>query len=75
MFGKELSPEEIFYYIYGVLYSNIYRQKYEEFLQIDFPRIPFTSDYQLFQETSQLGKQLVELHLLKSSLLSQPEAK
>jgi predicted helicase len=75
MFGKEPSPEEIFYYIYGVLYSNIYRQKYEEFLQIDFPKIPFTSDYRLFQETSQLGKQLVELHLLKSSLLSQPEAK
>jgi type I restriction-modification system DNA methylase subunit len=75
MFGKEPSPEEIFYFIYGVLYSNIYRQKYEEFLQIDFPKIPFTSDYQLFQEISQLGKQLVELHLLKSSLLSQPEAK
>lgn len=75
MFGKEPSPEEIFYYIYGVLYSNIYRQKYEEFVQIDFPRVPFTSDYQLFQKVSNLGKQLVELHLLKSSLLSYPEAK
>lgn len=74
-FGKELSPKEIFYYIYGVLYSNIYRKKYEEFLQIDFPRIPFTPYYQLFQEVSKLGKQLVELHLLKSPLLSQPEAK
>lgn len=75
MFEKEPSPEEIFYYIYGILYSNIYRQKYEEFLQLDFPRVPFTTDYQLFQEMSQLGKQLVELHLLKSSILSQPEAK
>lgn len=74
-FGKELSPEEIFYYIYGILYSNIYRKKYEEFLQIDFPKIPFTSNYALFEKISQLGRQLVELHLLKSPLLSQPEAK
>ena len=59
----------------GILYSNTYRQKHEEFLQIDFPRIPFTPDYQLFQETSQLGKQLVELHLLKSPLLFQLKAK
>ncbi|GAI07696.1 unnamed protein product, partial [marine sediment metagenome] len=73
--AEELSPEKVFYYIYGVLYSNIYRKKYEEFLQIDFPRVPFTSDYQLFQKVSQLGKQLVKLHLLESPLLSQPEAK
>ncbi len=75
IFGKEPSPEEIFYYIYGILYSTIYRQKYEEFLQIDFPKIPFTSDYKLFQKVNKLGKQLIELHLLKSPLLSQPEAK
>ena len=75
LLDKELLPEEVFYYIYGILYSNIYRKKYEEFLQIDFPRIPFTKDSQLFQKVSELGKQLVELHLLKSPLLSQPEAK
>jgi len=73
--GKKPLPEEIFYYIYGLLYSTIYRQKYEEFLQIDFPRIPFTSDYKLFQKVNKLGKQLIELHLLKPPLLSQPEAK
>ncbi len=75
LLGKEPSPEEIFHYIYGILYSNIYRQKYGEFLQIDFPRVPFTNDYKLFQQMSVLGKQLVELHLLKSPLLFQPEAK
>lgn len=36
-FKKSVTPEEIFYYIYGILYSNIYRKKYEEFLKIDFP--------------------------------------
>ncbi|MDI6787892.1 MAG: N-6 DNA methylase [Planctomycetota bacterium] len=70
--GKSPSPEEIFYYIYGVLYSPTYRKKYEEFLKIDFPRIPITSDYKLFQKIGELGKELVELHLLKSSLLDKP---
>lgn len=50
-------------------------QKYKEFLQIDFPGIPFTSYYELLQQMSELGKQLVELHLLKSTPLRQPEAK
>jgi predicted helicase len=61
----ETSPEEIFYYIYAVLYSNTYRTKYAEFLKIDFPRVPFTKNYQLFLELGKLGKQLADLHLLK----------
>ena len=72
VFGKAPSPEEIFYYIYGVLYSNVYRQRYEEFLKIDFPKIPFTKDYRLFQKVADLGKQLVKLHLLKSPELNNP---
>jgi hypothetical protein len=65
-YGKQVSPEEIFYYIYGVLYSDTYRKKYAEFLKIDFPRIPFTKDHTLFLKIGELGKQLVDLHLLKS---------
>ncbi len=61
-----LPPEEIFYYIYAVLYSNIYREKYAEFLRIDFPRIPFTSDYDLFIQLGKLGEQLAAIHLMKS---------
>lgn len=64
-----ISPEEIFYYIYAVLYSNIYRQKYLEFLKIDFPKIPFTKEYKLFKKLSEIGQQLVNTHLLKSHLL------
>ncbi len=74
-FGKEPSPEEIFYYIYAVLYSNTYRQKYQEFLKIDFPRVPFTKDYKVFQKLGKLGEQLVGLHLLKSKELAKPIAK
>jgi hypothetical protein len=69
-YGIPISPEEIFYYIYAVLYSNIYREKYLEFLKIDFPRIPFTKDFNLFKKLSEIGKQLVEIHLLKSDLLN-----
>ncbi|GAH12935.1 unnamed protein product, partial [marine sediment metagenome] len=65
-FSKKLSPEEIFYYIYGILYSNIYRKRYQEFLKIDFPRVPITKNYKLFQKFAEFGKQLVDLHLLKS---------
>jgi predicted helicase len=64
-FNKEVTPEEIFYYIYAVLYSNTYRKKYAEFLKIDFPRIPFTKDYKLFIQLGKLAKKLADLHLLK----------
>jgi hypothetical protein len=70
-----VSPEQIFYYIYAVLYSNIYRTKYAEFLKIDFPRIPFTKDYKLFKKLGEYGEKLIALHLLKSSELDSPVAR
>lgn len=74
-FKKDVTPEEIFYYIYAVLYSNIYRTKYAEFLKIDFPRVPFTKDYKLFIQLGKLGKQLADLHLLKSKELDKTISK
>ena len=73
-FKKTPSPEEIFYYIYAVLYSETYRTKYAEFLKIDFPRVPFTKDYKLFKKMAEYGNRLVDLHLLKSSDLDSPVA-
>jgi predicted helicase len=70
-----VTPEQIFYYIYSVLFSNIYREKYAEFLKIDFPRIPFTANYDLFIKMNELGKQLLNLHLLSSSELHNPISK
>jgi predicted helicase len=69
--GTEPTPEEIFYYIYAVLYSPTYRKRYEEFLKIDFPRVPLPHDYEKFKNLSELGKELVELHLLKHPSLSE----
>ncbi|MDA8090646.1 MAG: hypothetical protein M0Z61_10585 [Nitrospiraceae bacterium] len=68
-------PEEIFFYIYAVLYSETYRTKYAEFLKIDFPRVPFTSDYKLFKNMAEYGNRLVDLHLLKSKELDLPIAR
>jgi hypothetical protein len=74
-YNKRPSPEEILYYVYAVMFSNIYREKFSEFLKVDFPRIPFTRDYRLFEKLSSLGKELTELHLLKHRLLNNPIVK
>ena len=74
-FGKIPTPEQILSYCYAALYSNIYREKYAEFLKIDFPRIPFTKNYELFKEMSKLGDELIELHLLKHKALNNPVVK
>jgi len=74
-YKKAPAPEEIFYYIYAILYSNTYRTKYAEFLKIDFPRIPFTKDYKLFKKVGEYGKKLVDLHLLKLAELDPSVAK
>ena len=71
--GTEPTSEKIFYYIYAVLYSPSYRKRYEEFLKIDFPRVPLPEDYEKFKKLSELGKELVELHLLKHPSLSETE--
>jgi len=73
--SKKITPEQILYYIYAVLYAPSYRQNYAEFLKIDFPRIPFSSDYKIFKKMAEFGEKLVELHLLKSSLLDKPIAR
>lgn len=74
--GNFIQPTEaIFYYIYAILYSNVYRQKYQEFLKIDFPRVPFTQDCNLFKALAQRGEQLVNLHLLESKELENPSVK
>lgn len=61
------TPEDVFYYAYAVFHNPTYRKRYAEFLKIDFPRLPLTSDKKLFAKLVEKGKELVELHLLKSA--------
>jgi predicted helicase len=74
-YKKQPSPEQLFRYIYAVLYSNAYRKKYAEFLKTDFPRVPFTRDSKLFNKLAEKGEDLIDLHLLKSRKLLKPIAK
>lgn len=62
-------PEDVLDYIYAKLHSPKYREKYKEFLKIDFPRVPIPKSDDEFIRLSGLGKQLRELHLMKSPLL------
>ena len=66
---KTFGPEDIFHYAYAIFHSPTYRQRYAEFLKIDFPRLPVTSDRKLFARLASKGAELVGLHLLKSPVL------
>ncbi len=69
---KTFGPEDVFNYIYAVFHSPTYRRRYTEFLKIDFPRVPLTSNVGLFRTLCQKGEQLVALHLLESPALQNP---
>lgn len=74
-YKKEPTAENIFHYIYAVMYSTIYRNKYAELLRSDFPRIPFSKNHYLFNRMAKFGKKLVQLHLLQSGELDIPLVK
>ena len=63
---KTFGPEDVFHYIYAIFHSPIYRTRYAEFLKIDFPRVPLTTDRKLFARLCELGTELVGLHLLEN---------
>ena len=60
------TPEKILAYIYAVMHSSIYREKYIEFLKTDFPSVPMTQNESVFEQFAKLGQQLIDLHLLKN---------
>ena len=64
------SPIELLDFIYAVLHSPTYREKYKEFLKIDFPRIPHPKDKETFWSLVKLGGKLRQIHLLESNVLS-----
>jgi predicted helicase len=65
-----IGPEDIFHYMYAVFHSPTYRQRYAEFLKIDFPRLPLTRDKTLFQQLANFGAQLVAIHLMVADIES-----
>jgi hypothetical protein len=68
---ETIGPEDILHYAYAVFHSPAYRERYAEFLKIDFPRLPLTSDRALFAALVKKGEELVALHLMESPRLDQ----
>lgn len=64
--GETPSPSKIFFYIYSILYSPTYRNRYSNLINTDFARIPLATNKSIFDELSLLGEELVNLHLLNS---------
>lgn len=67
---NKIIAEDIIFYIFAILHSDQYRERYEDFLKIDYPRIPFTDKWELFVELKEMGRELVELHLMRVEGLS-----
>ena len=65
------TPEDIFDYIYAVLHSPSYREKYKEFLKIDFPRVPYPKDSASFKKLVECGTELRLFHLLETPKVNQ----
>jgi len=57
-------------YIYAVLHSPSYREKYKEFLKIDFPRVPYPKDKEIFWQLVELGGEIRQIHLLESPVVN-----
>ena len=65
-----ITPEKLFDYIYAVLHSRIYRERYAEFLKSDFPRVPYPTDKKMFEKLAGKGAVLRELHLMQSPIIN-----
>lgn len=66
---KTFAPIDILDYIYAVLHSPSYREKYKEFLKIDFPRVPYP-EIETFWQLARLGGELRNIHLLESPIVN-----
>lgn len=61
--AKAITKEHIFYYVYGILHSPQYRERFAADLKKSLPRIPIVDDVQDFMAFYKAGKALAELHL------------
>ncbi|MCJ7484251.1 MAG: N-6 DNA methylase [Thermodesulfovibrionales bacterium] len=64
------APIDILDYIYATIHNPTYREKYKEFLKIDFPRVPFPGNAEIFWKLVKLGGELRQIHLLESFVVN-----
>lgn len=71
--SKAITKEHIFYYVYGILHSPQYRERFAADLKKSLPRIPIVDDVQDFMAFYKAGKALAELHLNYEKVPPSPE--
>jgi len=62
-YGKNVTKEDIFYYVYGFLHSPEYRTKFANDLKKMLPRLPLVEDVRDFWAFSKAGRKLADLHI------------
>lgn len=65
-------PINLIDYVYAILFSSKYRVAFEEFLKVDFPRIPNPNNSEQFWQLVELGGQLRQIHLMEHDVLDKP---
>ncbi len=70
--GESISKEDLFYYVYGLLHSPDYRERYADNLSKELPRIPCVKTAADFWAFSKAGRDLAELHLNYESVAPYP---
>jgi len=70
-----LGPDDLLNYLYSILCSPTYRQRYEEYLGTGFPKVPFTTNLTLFRELVELGRILQGLHTLDRAVVPTPRSR
>ncbi|NWJ26118.1 type ISP restriction/modification enzyme [Rhizobium sp. RM] len=61
--GEEITKEDVFYYIYGLLHSPDYRRRFANNLSKQLPRIPAVSNFSDFKAFQDAGRTLSDLHI------------
>lgn len=61
--GQAITKEDLFYYVYGLLHSSEYRERYADTLRKELPRIPRVKTYEAFKAFSDAGRKLGEMHV------------
>lgn len=69
---EQIDKEDVFYYVYGLLHSPEYRDRYADNLSKELPRIPCVKSAAAFWAFSQAGRDLTELHLNYESVAMYP---
>jgi len=72
--GESFTKEDLFYYIYGILHSPDYRERYADSLSKELPRIPRVRQARDFQAFSRAGRALADLHLHYETVTPYPLA-